>query len=324
MKIQLSESIDINSCLAIIRKLNPLKGEYTIAHNPELPIILNKIFGYKPCYINILSGNGLTGFVQGCMIGGKFVSTPHFSYGGVVGLESMPLDYCELLKKYEIRSLKIESRFYDALKVTAYLHLEKDCNLYFKSLKYNVRRQIRIAQENGVYIKRGKLELLDDFFIVYCKNMNYLGFPPQPKYFFRVFLENWTLGDVDIFVAYKNDAPIGCSFLLAFEGIVENCWASTLREYNGIFTPYLMYWELIKYSIEKGNKIFSFGRSSNDSGTLAFKKHWKPDIITVYYNYSSSRSGGIKNSNKLKLIYKKVVPVKLGRMIGCLFTKYLY
>jgi lipid II:glycine glycyltransferase (peptidoglycan interpeptide bridge formation enzyme) len=173
----------------------------------------------------------------------------------------------------------------------------------------------------------GGIELLDDFLTVYYKNMSRLGSPPQPKRFFKAFISQWKYGESIIFCAYKNDKPIGTCFLLSFGAIIENCWASTLFEYNKYFVSYLLYAEIINYSIRKGYKTFSFGRSSKDSGSLNFKKHWKPKIIQIYYNYSKMKPNSLNNlksSVRLINLYKKFTPQKANVFLGSIISKYIY
>ena len=36
----------------------------------------------------------------------------------------------------------------------------------------------------------------------------------------------------------------------------------------------LMYWHLLQRTIQRGNRTFDFGRSSESSGTYRFKRQW--------------------------------------------------
>lgn len=315
--------------LQFINSLDVTQNEYTIAHNPIIPHILNKVFNYKPKYIfyyNNDSRDKLIGYMPGVMFNNKFISMPHFSYGGIATSCQELLFSPSQIKEtnFEIRSFEKYSDYRYENKVTSYLDITVGEKEYFSSLKYNVRRQIRISEENGINIKKGKLELLDDFLQVYAKNMTRLGSPPPPKIFFQTILEEWNYGEAIIFCAYYKNKPISVSFMLSFGDIIENCWAGSLFEYNKLFVPYLIYSEMIKYSISKGYKIFSFGRSTKDSGSLAFKKHWKSNIIQLYFNCDSPVKQSIKEKKFLIDIYKKVTNQKINTFIGKYITKYVY
>ncbi len=330
MVVEKSESVDVDLIVNYIANLDPLKGEYTIAHNPIIPQILESIFDYKPRYTLIQNESGeLLGFMNGVMFNGKYISVPHFSYGGAATNNIQVAKELEssINGRFEIRSFRKVSSFFSEDKVTSYLNLSLTFDDYFNSLKYNIRRQIRIANENNIIIKFGGLDLLDDFFCVYSKNMSRLGSPPQPKYFFEAFLKKWDSGEVLIFCAYIDNMPVGCSFLLSFGGIIENCWAATLVEYNKYFVPYLLYYNIIKYSFNQKYKVFSFGRSSVDSGSLMFKKHWKPVIVPIYFNYQNMNSGivhKLKGNVKLVNVFKKHIPENVNNLIGKIITKYVY
>lgn len=311
-----------------VSSLDPVAGEYTLAHNPSIPRILSGLFGYEPQYRKYVDdGTGrMAGFMNGVVIKGRFVSMPHFSYGGAACADPAVAMQIErsVSGEYEIRSFHQSSEYYSDKKVTAYLDLSGGHDSIFPGLKYNVRRQIRIASENGIEVKRGKSELLDDFLKVYRKNMTRLGSPPQPKRFFAALLDGWEHGEATIFCSYYKGKPVGGCFLLSFGGIIENCWAGTLYEYNKLFVPYLAYSEMIKYAIDSGYKVFSFGRSSKGEGTLGFKKHWKPEIKQLYFNQSGPVTGGLRDKKTLLSVYKKIMPQWANVLVGSAVTKYIY
>lgn len=323
----IKEDVKLEEILEYFKSLDVTKNEYSIAHNPIIPQILNKIFGYKPKYLCYYSDNSdLIGYMPGVILKNKFISMPHFSYGGIAtNSPNLLFNHSQIKEsKFEIRSFQKYSDYRYEDKVTSYLNLTIGKEEYFSSLKYNIRRQIRIASENNIIIKRGNKELLNDFLEVYEKNMTRLGSPSQPKIFFETVLNEWENGEAVIFCAYLGNKPISVSFMLSFGDIIENCWAGSLFEYNKLYVPYLIYSEMIKYSFSKGYKIFSFGRSTKDSGSLAFKKHWKPQVIQLYFNFNCPVKQSIKEKKFLIDIYKKVTNRKINSLIGKYITKYVY
>lgn len=313
--------------LSFIQNLDPWLGEYTLAHNPIIPSILNEVFGYIPDYKIYKNDKGeIIGFMNGVYVRGKYVSMPHFSYGGMASkhIDLIKNEESNFQTPFHVRSFHSSSSFYTDEKITAYLRLEGGEESIFPKLKYNIRRQIRIAEENNIIIKHGGRELLDDFLKVYRQNMMRLGSPPQPKMFFETLLGKWENGEAIIFCSYLNGKPVGGNFLLSFGSIIENCWAGTLYEYNKLFVPYLNYSEMIKYAISKGYKIFSFGRSSKNSGTLKFKSHWKPTILQLYYNQDKPINIDLRDMKSILWMYRKIIPEKLNTFIGGVISKYVY
>jgi hypothetical protein len=47
----------------------------------------------------------------------------------------------------------------------------------------------------------------------------------------------------------------------------------------------LLYWEVLKYAIDKHYTQFDFGRSSKDAGTYRFKQQWGAQPRQLYWHY---------------------------------------
>jgi hypothetical protein len=51
-------------------------------------------------------------------------------------------------------------------------------------------------------------------------------------------------------------------------------WASTLRSEHRRCPNNLIYWEALRWAVERGAEEFGFGRSAPNSGTHRFKRGW--------------------------------------------------
>lgn len=297
-----------------------------IGNNLYLPKTISKSFGYKPTYLFFYNERTLEALIFGCSFGNKFVATPHLSYGGVFTSSSFELSNYNLekiFKTIEIRSFSKLTKYYKEDKVCSILQLSSDPNTHFSNLKYNIRRQIRIAIDNGLNIKYGKLEILEDFYIVYSRSMHRLGSPPQPKSFFINLLRSEKDYQARIFCAYQNEIPIGTAFTIGHNEVIESCWAGSLWEYNKYYTMYLLYWEMIKFTINHNFKVFSFGRSNKDSGSLRFKKHWKSETIPLYVNIMGETSTSLRAMRFMNKVIPNL-PYSVNLYLGKIFTKHLY
>jgi len=67
--------------------------------------------------------------------------------------------------------------------------------------------------------------------------------------------------------------------------MIEVPWASALREANPLSANVLLYWHMLKFSIERGFKVFDFGRSTPDAGTFHFKKQWGAEPLELVWEY---------------------------------------
>jgi hypothetical protein len=79
---------------------------------------------------------------------------------------------------------------------------------------------------------------------------------------------------VEFGVVYLNDEPVaaGCGFVWKDE--FERTWASSLREHNRTAPNMLLYWSFMERMVQRGLRIFNFGRCTPDGGTHRFKKQW--------------------------------------------------
>jgi hypothetical protein len=278
-----------------------LHGLVTIAHNISLVTILSKTFGYRPANYLIMDSCEIVGVLPGVFIGKKFVSIPHFSYGGPIFKNEKYYKEFIAQKPYEIRSFKKLSKFNSEEKVSVYLSLQQcSSDEMFNSFKSKLKSQIRKGYSYGVNIKTGKQDLLSDFYLVYSKNMLNLGSPPLPQCFFANIFKYYTYGEAAITVVEYNNILVAAGFTISYLGFEEVCWASSNRKYNNKNFNMVLYWEMIKKSIETNNRYFSFGRSSKESNTLRFKIQWgDPTVKQLFFNFSENK---VVQINKIKFL----------------------
>jgi hypothetical protein len=297
----------------------------TIAHNISLTTVLSKTFGYRPANYMIMDNNETVGLLPGVFIGKKFISIPHFSYGGPIFKNIEYFQEFIFQKPYEIRCFKELSQYSEDKKISVYLKLQQySTDEMFNSFKSKLKSQIRKGYSYGVNIKTGKQDLLSDFYLVYSKNMLSLGSPPLPKCFFANIFKYYTNGCASITVVEYDNLPVAAGFTISYLGFEEVCWASSNRKYNNKNFNMVLYWEMIKKSIETNNKYFSFGRSSKESNTLKFKMQWgNPVVKQLFFNFSENKVFRVKKIKFLSSIWK-LLPYQITIYLGKYISKNIY
>ncbi len=325
IKVQMKlEKIDIKTCSDEWNnyiKSNLISGSNNcfIAHNPSIAKIFENVFNYKSEYYYLIENGKIVGLFPGLRIKNKFVSLPIFPVAGIFsGTENNKMEIYKningILRKYEIRdSIKFSKYCYDK-KVLSYLPLKESADLQWKMLKPVVRNRINKGYKNGIKIKSGGSELLDEFYDIYSINMHYLGSPVLDKKFFLELINNYKYGNAKIFIAYFENNPVGGSFTLSFNNLLEVNWASTLRKYNRYNPNMVLYWEMIKTSIENRIDFFSFGRSTKDSSVHKFKIKWGTIEIPIFFNYSNY-TFDLRQLKMLSSFWQKL-PLRLTTKIG--------
>jgi len=159
-------------------------------------------------------------------------------------------------------------------RVDLVLALESDEDAQWRALRAKVRNQTRKAEREGLTIApRDQPQLLGEFYEPFCRNMRDLGSPVHSARFFSTAAE--AFGDrLRIIVTRLGDRPVGGLVAIDFAGAVTVPWASTLREERRRCPNNQIYWEALRWAIERGAREFDFGRSPIGGGTYRFKRGW--------------------------------------------------
>ncbi|NQU33719.1 MAG: GNAT family N-acetyltransferase [Bacteroidetes bacterium] len=186
------------------------------------------------------------------------------------------------------------TEFIKSEKVISHIRLANDIDEQWNSLSSNLRRKINKAN-NELVVKIDNEELLGDFHKVYTENISQLGSLTYGLGFFRDLVSCFKEDNNTLFVAYLNDKPIGSAMLVSYGNYFENLYFATTKKLRNTYVSDFLHWEMIKYSVNKikesGKKfssesIYSFGRSTIDSGVYSYKNHWPVENQQVIiWNY---------------------------------------
>ena len=266
-----------------------------------------------------------------CIInpGRCWVSLQHISYGGVSG----DVDINELLTinglsggRWQVRGPQPFSSYYRNDKVSSYLMLAPEVKRQMKILSSGVRRKIHKAQRSAIHVSRGGEELLENFYSVYTRNMHRLGAPALSKDFIRSILRNYHDGyehTARLFVAWSDRKPIGAALLLGADRSYENLLFGSLRKYNRYYTTYLLHWEMIQYAIKQQGTVYSFGRSTKNSGVHRYKQQWGTKELPIFQSYSHPAKNSIKDLKFLASLWR-LLPYPVAKAIGPWFAWRIY
>jgi len=318
----------------------------SVYHLTDWCALIQEVFGHRCEYYMALSQEdevlGVLPVVRlkSRLFGDFKVSMPYFNYGGAVAknddIEALLMDSVirtsenTSVQHVEFRDTKPRNNLTTVRtdKVAMLLTLPESEEILWKDLGPKRRAQIKRPLREGVEVRHGGSELLNDFYRVFANNMRDLGTPVYSKHFFSAILRYFP-SYTHIIVVYHRGNPVGCAFLLGFRGRLEIPWASTLREVNTMGINMFMYWEVLKYAIQQGYKTFDFGRSSVDSGTYRFKKQWGAEPQQLYWHYwlnqGQSIPGLTPSNPKYKLAIKlwQQLPLFVANTVGPFIVKNL-
>lgn len=343
-------------------------SQATLYHLAEWQKIIKETYGHKTYYLIALKSmsddknewnaknNKIVGILplvhlKHFIFGNSIISIPFFDMGGMltnnqeieIALLKKSIDLAASLgaENIEIRNAysinynnnNLGSKNDSVIstykgKARMILNLPESPSKMMKSFKSKLRSQIKKPIKEGLNSQIGGKELLDDFYKVFSINMRDLGSPVHSKKMFANVIKYFSR-DARIIIVYKDKKPLACSIIIGFKDILENPWASALRQYSRLSPNMLLYWTMIEYAINNGFKQFDFGRSTPGEGTYKFKEQWgtKPEDLNWLYialNHRKVHSADEKKSkfdNAIKIWQN--VPVSVSKIIGPAIRKHI-
>ena len=270
-------------------------------HRPAWIQVVRQAFGHEAQYSAAMAGDRIVGvlplvFFRSRVFGRFAVSMPFFNYGGILAntaeAERALLDRA-IRATEQARGTHLELRhtrqhFAELTprrhKVAMELRLEPDVDGQWAALDKKVRNQVRKAEKSALGILHGGSELLPQFYSVFARNMRDLGTPVYSSRFFREVLAAFPQ-HTRVFVITFEGQPIAASVIHWYRDRVEVPWASSLRECNPLCANVYLYWQMLRFAVERKFRTFDFGRSTPGEGTFHFKKQWGAEARELVWEY---------------------------------------
>lgn len=302
--------------------------------------VFDRGFQHRPYFLTAEQDGRIAGvlplmFVQGPVFGRFLVSQPYLNSGGVLADSEKTSDALirsavDLAQHLDVKHLELRHEHHidhpslnavSTEKVHMRLQLPSTSEELWDGLKSKVRSRIRRPLKNeSLTVHVGAMERLDEFYSIFCHNMRDLGTPPFSKRLFAAMLTEFG-DDAEICSVHLDGRPIAAGFLLHGPGVTLIPSASSLRKYKKTSGNMLLYWHVLKRTVERGQHTFDFGRSSPDSGTWNFKKQWGAEEYPAVWQYhvrkgnaTDMRPGSGKYDRVIKTWQK--LPVWVTRLIG--------
>jgi FemAB-related protein (PEP-CTERM system-associated) len=287
--------------------------------------ILASAFRHPVRRLVVESPDGIHGvlplvFFHSRLFGRFAVSLPFLNYGGVLA-DSPAAE--RLLLEEAIRECRRAGAGYLELrhfrqhfgelagkrhKVAMRLRLEADADRQWQSLDRKVRNLVRKAEKSGMRSTVGGAELLPSFYAVFARNMRDLGTPVYSKRFFAQVLELLPHHS-QVFCVFAGERPVAASIVCRDREAAEVPWASSLREYNQFSPNMLLYWSMLRDSVERGLRTFDFGRSTRNEGTYHFKRQWGAEPTELVWEYWTAPGAPVPDMSPRNPKFERAIAV---------------
>jgi len=337
--------------LSVRSDVSPQAWDAYVARRPEASAyhasgwlgVIERAFGHKTRGLAVCAGDEIVGVLPLVLFGtplfGRFAtSMPFVNYGGIVAdspeaAEALLAAGIDTAQKAGAAYLELRhtAQQFERLpvqthKVSMMLPLQPTVDDQWRVLDRKLRNQVRKAEKSNLTVRVGGVELLDAFYEVLVHNMRDLGSPVHASRFFSEVLT--TFPDASrVFSIWLDGKPIAASLVLWHGDTVEVPWASAIRQYNPLCPNVLLYWEMLKFCVERRFARFDFGRSTPHEGTYNFKAQWGAEPHQLYWEYWLAEGRALPDRSPKNPKFSAVIslwqrlPLAVTRVLGPAIVK---
>ncbi len=308
--------------------------------------VIEEAFGHRTYYFLV---QGPEGTVQGVAplvllasrgFGRFLVSLPFVNYGGVVAETHevrLRLEQCIIEQARAVNADHVELRHEEVTntswvsterKVSMRLSLPNSYEKLLQGFPSKLRSQVRRAQKEGMTVRVGGSDCLDEFSTVFSRCMRDLGTPVYAKGFFEKILQVFPK-ETRICVVSHGETPVAAGFLFGFRSSLEIPWAASDKRFNKLAPNMLLYGTVLEYACQQGFQVFDFGRSTPDSGTYRFKAQWGAQPKQLHWYYWMRDENPVPQLNPQNPKYALAIrlwqklPVAVANILGPHIVKHL-
>ena len=200
---------------------------------------------------------------------------------------------------------------------------KEDDNL--KQIPRKQRADVRKTLDNAALS-----DVLDDsvdvFHALYAESVRNLGTPVFAKKYFRNLKAEFG-ADCDILNIFHEGRPVSGVLSFYFRDKVMPYYAGASGNSRGLRAADFMYWRLGRRAVERGYRVFDFGRSKVGTGPYAFKKNWGFEPEPIVHEFYLPGGGSLPEVNPTNPKYRlmisvwKKLPLPVANLLGPLIVR---
>lgn len=299
--------------------------------------LIESAYRYPGHYLIAERGGRLCGVlplgeVKHLLFGHALISVPFCVYGGVLAddaavreaLEARAVALAGMLRVSHLemrneRPVRDDWLRKDGLYVTFKRALSADHEANMNAIPRKQRAMVRKGIKAGLV---GELdEGIDNLYQAYSESVRNLGTPVFPKAHFRAIRAEFG-DDVDVLTVRHEGRVVASVMNYYFRDQVLPFYGGGIAAARHLAANDFMYWEVMRRAVERGCRLFDFGRSKVDTGSYRFKKHWGFEPEPLRYEYHLVRAREMPDLNPNNPKYRvfvnawKRLPVGVSRALG--------
>lgn len=316
-------------------------SEATFFHQAGWKEVIERAFGHKTYFLYVENKGEITGIlplvhVNSFLFGNTLVSTAFCVYGGIVANDEssaseLDKEACRLAEELGVDCLEIRNRVrkapsrpYKDLYVTFRKELDPVLEKNMLAIPRKQRAMVRKGIEAGLSssIDAG----VERLYRAYSESVRNLGTPVFSKKYFRILKEVFE-DQCEVLTVELNGSLVASVMSFYFKDEVLPYYGGGTELARHVKGNDFMYWEVMRRAVEKGVRIFDYGRSKIGTGSYSFKKNWGFTPEPLYYEFYLVKVDSLPDINPLNPKYRafigawKHLPLPISQMIGPWLSK---
>ena len=316
-------------------------NEATFFHQAGWKEVISKAFGHDTYYIYVEHNGLITGIlplvhIKSLFFGNSLVSIAPCVYGGIVANDEesyitldeescrlatvLGVDYLEMRNQVQ----KTPERPHKELYVSFRKKLDSDVEKNFLAIPRKQRAMVRKGIEAGLN------SVIDNdvnrLYRAYSESVRNLGTPVFSKKYFQILKEVFA-DQCEILTVLHNGYLVASVMNFYFKDQVLPYYGGGTDLARNLKGNDFMYWEVMRRAVEKGCKVFDYGRSKIGTGSYSFKKNWGFNPKPIFYEFYLVNAKTMPDINPLNPKYKyfitawKHLPLAVSQWVGPWLSK---
>jgi FemAB-related protein (PEP-CTERM system-associated) len=296
----------------------------TFFHRAGWRRVIEGTYGYKTYFLKAERNNRIVGVLplvhlKTLAFGQSLISTGFCVYGGIASSdaeaiqalaqaaaalgEKLGVGYVEMRSEQDsIPGWKTKSDVYATFRRP--LFDNDDANL--KAIPRKKRADVRKGIKSDLTVDTSGD--LDSFYAIYAESVRNLGTPVFSKRYIRAIAAEFG-DDCEISVVHGPDGPVAALTSFFFRDQVLPYYGGGTLAARPLHAYDQLYWTLMGRAIQRGAKIFDFGRSKYGTGAFDYKTYWGFEPQPLHYQYHLVKASEVPDINPLNPKYKMMVSV---------------
>ncbi len=316
--------------------------EATFFHKAGWKRVIERSFGQTTHFLCAEEGGRIRGLLplahyKSRLFGNALISNGCCMGGGPIGDDDAVLDALDTAACALMDGLRTDFLEYrrpirrhpdwavrDDLYVTFERSIDPDEEKNLKQIPRKQRAVVRKAIDIGLVAEIDYT--VDRFYPLYAETVHRLGTPVFAKSYFRNLVKEFGT-DCDILTVSNNGKPVSSVLSFYFRDRVMPYYAGAGQGAREVGANDFMYWRLMRHAVERGYRVFDFGRSKIGSGPWSFKKNWGFEPEPVVHEYRLAAGGAVPEINPLNPKYRlfiaawKRLPRTVANTVGPLIVR---